>query len=210
MDGVREPSTGVLLFLGATNFPWELDKAILRRFDKCIYIPLPDAEARSFMLKLRIRDIPNDLTDEQLKTLGRNTEGASGSGIDALVKDAHLESCNKYFQARQFLPIKNGQYYEPCERYPNCMFCPPKLSTDPLDKDYTCEKCGAVRMNLMNVPADKLKVPKLTWEYFELALEKRSFTAVSAQVLERFANWTRSFGERGSLQKDEPMNFNII
>jgi vacuolar protein-sorting-associated protein 4 len=210
MDGVREHSTGGLLFLGATNFPWELDKAILRRFDKCIYIPLPDAEARSFMLKLRIRDIPNDLTDEQLKTLGRNTDCASGSGIDALVRDARLESYNNYFQARQFLPIEGGKYYEPCERYPNCMFCPPKLSTDPPDKDYTCEKCGAMRMNLMDVPSDKLKAPKLTWKNFDRALKQRSFTAVSAIELERFVKWTKDFGECSTLEEDEPMNFHNI
>jgi len=199
LDGIKEHSTGVLLFLGATNFPWELDKAILRRFDKRIYIPLPDLEARTYMLKLRIRDMPHDLTDEQLKALGRNTDGASGSGIDALVKDAHLESFNKYFQAKQFLPIENGNYYEPCESYPNCRFCPPKLFTDPPDKDYTCKKCGAERMKLMDVPSDKLKAPTLTWKYFERVLEKRSFTALSTQELEQFADWTRRYGEHGTL-----------
>jgi vacuolar protein-sorting-associated protein 4 len=198
MDGVIVHSSDALL-IAATNIPWELDEAIRRRFDKCIYIPLPDLEARTYMLKLRIRDLPNDLTGEQLKALGRNTDGASGSGIDALVKDAHLESFNKYFKAKQFLPIENGNYYEPCEFYPNCRFCLPKLSTDPPDKDYTCEKCGANRMRLMDVPSDKLKPPTLTWKYFERALEKRSYTAVSAQEQERFADWTNRYGECGTM-----------
>ena len=32
--------------LGATNIPWVLDSAIRRRFERRIYIPLPEAPAR--------------------------------------------------------------------------------------------------------------------------------------------------------------------
>lgn len=41
MNGVSNDCEGVLV-LGATNVPWELDSAIRRRFEKRIYIPLPD------------------------------------------------------------------------------------------------------------------------------------------------------------------------
>lgn len=45
MNGVGNDQDGVLV-LGATNCPWELDSAIRRRFEKRIYIPLPDPIAR--------------------------------------------------------------------------------------------------------------------------------------------------------------------
>jgi len=49
MQGVGNDDKGVLV-LGATNLPWALDPAIRRRFEKRIYIPLPDAPARKFLL----------------------------------------------------------------------------------------------------------------------------------------------------------------
>jgi SpoVK/Ycf46/Vps4 family AAA+-type ATPase len=40
MEGVSS-GEGVVLFVGATNMPWQLDPAALRRFSKKLYIPLP-------------------------------------------------------------------------------------------------------------------------------------------------------------------------
>ena len=46
MDGVGNENAGKVLILGATNIPWELDAAIRRRFEKRVYIPLPEPDAR--------------------------------------------------------------------------------------------------------------------------------------------------------------------
>jgi SpoVK/Ycf46/Vps4 family AAA+-type ATPase len=39
-----------VLVMGATNIPWELDEAVLRRLVKRVYVPLPDAVARAALI----------------------------------------------------------------------------------------------------------------------------------------------------------------
>ena len=49
-----------LLFLAATNLPWQLDPAVLRpgRFDEKVYVPLPDLAARARLLEMSLRHRP--------------------------------------------------------------------------------------------------------------------------------------------------------
>jgi len=196
MDGVGK-GAGNVLVLGATNVPWELDAAIRRRFEKRIYIPLPESPARAFMVKLHVGDTPNDLTDDDFERIGDMTEGSSGSDISVLVREALMEPLRKTQKAAQFKPTgENGEFLAPCEKYPNCPYCPPKLSNDKKGKNYTCAKCKAIRMSLWDVPPEKLKVPDISIGDFEKALE-HSHTSVSPEELERFEDWTKQFGQEG-------------
>jgi vacuolar protein-sorting-associated protein 4 len=53
MQGVGSQNDQVL-FLGATNLPWNIDEAMRRRFQKRIYIALPDTFARTTMFKIHV------------------------------------------------------------------------------------------------------------------------------------------------------------
>lgn len=193
MDGVGK-NAGNVLVLGATNVPWELDSAIRRRFEKRVYIPLPEREARSYMVKMNLGDTPNDLTDDDFDRLGDITTGASGSDIKVLVKEALMQPLRTCQHAKQFM--KFGNFLVPCENYPNCADCPPKLSTDKKGKDYTCKTCGAVRMQLWDVPPEKLKAPDVKYSDFEKVL-KHAFSSVSSEELEAYNDWTKQFGQEG-------------
>ena len=74
MQGVGNNSDGVLV-LGATNIPWDLDPAVRRRFQKKIYICLPEYEARLGMLKLNIGDTTHRLVDDDFAYLAEKTDG---------------------------------------------------------------------------------------------------------------------------------------
>ncbi|MGE5611382.1 MAG: ATP-binding protein, partial [Bacillota bacterium] len=81
MEGFDKKTTPVL-FMGATNVPWQLDPAVLRpgRFDEKVYIPLPDLPARRKMLDIYLgkRPIADDLN---LDALAAKLDGFSGADI---------------------------------------------------------------------------------------------------------------------------------
>ena len=112
-----------MLVLGATNVPWELDPAMRRRFEKRVYIPLPDQSARAIMFKNNIGDTPNNLTPDAYSTLGTLSEGYSGSDIAVVVREALMEPLRKCQAAKQFRPQTaqgQGGLLTPCVDYPNC------------------------------------------------------------------------------------------
>lgn len=195
MDGVGKED-GQVLILGATNIPWELDAAIRRRFEKRVYIPLPEAEARASMVKLHLGDTPNDLREADFEKLGEITQGCSGSDIKVLVKEALMEPLRRCQQAKQFVVDEHGNYH-PCVRYPNCGRCPPKLSTDKPDGDYTCPYCGAKRMTLWQVPPERLIAPPVERKDFETVM-RHAVSTVSPAELQRFTEWTKLFGQDGA------------
>lgn len=66
MNGVGNNQSGVLV-LGATNIPWSLDSAIRRRFEKRIYIPLPDLNARARMFEIHVGNTPCALSPNDFR-----------------------------------------------------------------------------------------------------------------------------------------------
>lgn len=80
-----------LLLIGATNRPQELDEAARRRLSKRLYIPLPSTEARAWIVKnLLEKDGLFTLSEEDIISICKITEGYSGSDMKNLVKDASM------------------------------------------------------------------------------------------------------------------------
>jgi transitional endoplasmic reticulum ATPase len=81
IDGFERTKSSIL-FMGATNVPWNLDPAVMRpgRFDEKVYVPLPDIEARRAMLAMYLAHRP--LAPEvDLDALATQLEGYSGADI---------------------------------------------------------------------------------------------------------------------------------
>lgn len=180
MQGVGNKEARVLL-LGATNLPYALDQAVRRRFDKRIYIPLPEAQARGNMFKIHLGDTPHDLTQRQFDDLGQRTEGFSGSDIAVVVKDVLMQPVRKTQEATHFKKVKgdNGQpLYEPCS------------PGDPHAEPYTLLQLD------QEGKAGLVHPPKITFRDFEKVL-LRARPTVSTKDLEIYENFTQEFGEEG-------------
>lgn len=195
MDGVGSAQGGILV-LGATNVPWEIDQAMRRRFEKRVYIPLPDQFARTTMFRLHLGDTSHDITQDQFEILGAMSEGFSGSDISVVVREALMEPIRKCQVAKQFYETVELNLM-PCTEYPNCPYCPMVLSNSPPEnKSARCSRCNAIRMSLYEIETEKLVVPVICFDDFQKALA-RTHSSVGADELDEFVKWTSEFGQEG-------------
>ncbi|KAJ2734446.1 Vacuolar protein sorting-associated protein 4 [Coemansia sp. BCRC 34962] len=184
MNGVGNDDTGVLV-LGATNIPWALDSAIRRRFEKRIFIPLPDAAARARMFQLHIGNTPCTLTQRDYKVLAERTEGYSGSDIAVIVRDALMQPIRKVQVATHFKRVRR-----PADRAapagPQRDYWTPCSPGDP----------HAVEKTWSEVASDDLWEPDLSSLDFLKAV-KNSRPTVNDADLEKQIEFTNDFGQEG-------------
>lgn len=110
MDGLEVLSN--VIIIAATNRPDIIDAALLRpgRFDRLLYVPPPDKEARIQILKIHTSKKP--LADDvNLDTLANQTEGYTGADIAALASAAVMlalrEHIEKYKDPKKAESAKN-------------------------------------------------------------------------------------------------------
>ena len=87
-QGLKEEKASLLL-VGATNRPWDLDEASLRpgRFDRLVYVGLPDLRARRQILDSNLKGVPM-APEIDLGTIAERLEGYSGADVVAVCERA--------------------------------------------------------------------------------------------------------------------------
>jgi len=81
LDGFKnEKDDNFVLTLAATNVPWEIDQAILSRFPRRIYVPLPDKKACMEILKIHMKDL--DIANLSLSEIAEECVKRFYSGRD--------------------------------------------------------------------------------------------------------------------------------
>eukprot|EP00126_Sphaerothecum_destruens_P000759 Sdes_comp10983_c0_seq1m2621 len=183
MNGVGTDNDGILV-LGATNIPWSLDFAIRRRFEKRIYIPLPDYPARMLLFKNHVGNTPNSLTSEDYKLLASKTEGFSGADIGILVRDALFQPVRKVQTATHF-KYASGPSLDNQDIILHDLLTPCS-SGDP----------AAMEISWMDVDSRKLLEPVVDIKDMLRSLGKSKPT-VNAEDLVKFTKFTQDFGQEG-------------
>ncbi|KAE9550327.1 hypothetical protein FO519_006459 [Halicephalobus sp. NKZ332] len=183
MQGVGNDSDGILV-LGATNIPWVLDAAIRRRFEKRIYIPLPEVNARKDMFKLHIGNTDHNLNDEDFKLLASKTEGYSGHDISMVVRDALMQPVRKVQSATHFKRVSG-----PGRDNPEIIVHDLLTPCSPGDP-------GAVPMTWTDVPGEKLAEPILNMSDMLRSLMNTKPTVNSAD-LQKLDDFKKDFGQEG-------------
>lgn len=89
MEGVGSTGGKHVMVLAATNLPWTLDSAFMRRLQRRIYIPLPERDARQAIFDTALAKMKqHSLSPDDVAHLAAVTEGWSGSDLATLIKVA--------------------------------------------------------------------------------------------------------------------------
>ena len=188
MDGVGSDMDGILV-LGATNLPWGLDKAMLRRFERRVYIPLPaEQDVRAEMVRINVGETANEMGEADWQEVGAGTKGYSGADMNILVRDAMMQPIRELQEAIAFKPVpgvdRNGvqqsDMLTPCSAADSQRIYPDRP-----------------QVTMMDLPdPGKLLEPKLNINHFRAVLEK-SHPSVAAEDLKPFEEFTESYGQEG-------------
>lgn len=108
-----------LLLLGATNRPWDIDSAAMRsgRFSQKIYLPLPDAPARKFMIEKNMKGVPV-AKDFDIDRIVEQTEMYSGADIEELCDRAKDEPLLKAIATDSVILVTNKDFDDVLEKMP--------------------------------------------------------------------------------------------
>ncbi|MCX6776503.1 MAG: AAA family ATPase [Candidatus Micrarchaeota archaeon] len=104
MDGFKSIKNVILV--GATNMPGELDRALLRpgRFDKIIYMPLPDKEGRKEIFEIHTKNFP--LCDDiNFDKLAEKTGRYSGADIQNICMEAARKVAKLASETNEVIPV---------------------------------------------------------------------------------------------------------
>eukprot|EP00804_Cyclotella_cryptica_P004832 CCRYP_004906-RA/>CCRYP_004906-RA protein AED:0.31 eAED:-0.05 QI:0/0.5/0/0.66/1/1/3/0/519 len=106
MDGLLANNADVFV-LAASNLPWDLDAAFLRRLEKRILLPLPSEHSRKEMIRRHLSEFPlaPAFSNEIFNLCAQKTNGFSGSDIKALCKEVSMRPVRRILTQ---LEVKSG------------------------------------------------------------------------------------------------------
>jgi len=171
-DGLKTKQNERVLVLAATNRPFDLDEAVLRRLPRRLLVDLPDTENRLKILKVILKN--EDLSPSvDLNEIAKLTEGYSGSDLNSLCIAA------AYQPIREFLKKEKKQQSEKNESENNV----PLAGINPEDRE-----TPPLREMIMSDFVNAMK-------------EISASVSENAHAIAELRKWNELYGEGGSRKK---------
>lgn len=178
-DGLLTKPGERILVLAATNRPFDLDEAIIRRFERRIMVGLPSLESRELILKsLLSKEKVIDGLD--YKELAAITEGYSGSDLKNLCTTAAYRPVRELIQQEKRRELERKAQAESAEN-----------SSDTSEKE---EKCGDSTIVLRPLNMEDMRQAKN---------QVAPSFAAEGSVMGELKQWNESYGEGGSRKKKQ-------
>jgi len=103
MDGIEDLSN--VIVIGATNRPDMLDSALMRpgRFDRIVYVGVPDKQGREQILKIHMKNMPVDDKEKLIKELAEKTDGYTGADLESLARESAMLALRENIETKKVL-----------------------------------------------------------------------------------------------------------
>uniref|UniRef100_A0A0A9BBE0 AAA+ ATPase domain-containing protein n=1 Tax=Arundo donax TaxID=35708 RepID=A0A0A9BBE0_ARUDO len=175
-DGLLSRPDQRILVLAATNRPFDLDEAIIRRFERRIMVGLPSMESRELILR---RLLSKEKVDQGLdfKELATMTEGYSGSDLKNLCTTA------AYRPVRELIQRERKKEVEKIKR---------EKGGAPSDPPKKNEKEEAIILRPLNMTDLK-----------EAKNQVAASFAAEGSIMSELRQWNELYGEGGSRKKPQ-------
>ncbi|CAF1328478.1 unnamed protein product [Rotaria sp. Silwood1] len=181
IHGVGTDNSGVLV-LAATNMPWTLDTAIRRRFEKRIYLPLPELNERAGIFKSHLgAGTYHTIKEHEWIELAQKSEYYSGADIAVVCREALLRPIRRLSSATHFKKVPNSKSDGPRQLW---------LACSPGDS-------GAVELTLDKIKSEELCEPPVTMSDMLAALSIQKPT-IHEKDLIKYQKFTEEYGQEGS------------
>lgn len=175
-DGLLSRPDQRILVLAATNRPFDLDEAIIRRFERRIMVGLPSLESRELIMRslLSKEKVDGGLDFKELATM---TEGYSGSDLKNLCTTA------AYRPVRELIQKERKKELEKKQR---------EQGDNPSDPSKIKEKDEAIILRPLNMTDLK-----------EAKNQVAASFAAEGAIMSELKQWNELYGEGGSRKKQQ-------
>lgn len=179
MDGLRGCKTHEQVFvMAASNCPWDLDIAVLRRLEKRVLVPLPEFGAREVMLRKHLIDRVSTLDGQSIsfEEVARLTEGYSGADIELLCRESAMKPVRRLMDQLSKLDVSS---------------LPPQPPANQQNSYSSLRRSGSVDSSV-DIQG-MLKADPVTSDDIASALETTKSSSIAGQS-KKYEAWQNGFG----------------